>query len=283
MTQGYGQQPGGQDQWGQGGQNPGGQNPPNDPWGQPSPAPQSQGQDQWGQPSASQEPQWGQAPGSGSSAAPAASPAPQWGQPSPAGAPGGYPGSAGAAQYSGPQYGAAAQVSADGVNWSRVKFLGLLLLIGAALLLVIRLGVGIGQIVGADATATVNSGGTPGAVGMGSSVVVLLLAIGNLIVSLAMIVLGIMAAVMGRGRARAGGIIVAVAIPVAIVLYWVLIFGLVLVFFAGGSVDVDSGAMAASHYRTVYGIDLIRMIIMVAVIGFGAFMVHSTARKKLSA
>jgi len=263
MTQGYGQQPGGQDQWGQGGQNPSGGS-----WGQPSPAPQ---QNQWGQPSPAPQPE-------------------QWGQPSPAAAPGGYPGAAqspagpqfGGQQYGGQQFGGP-QVAGDGVNWRRVKLLGTLLLGGAALLLILRLGVGLGQIFSADATEAVNTGGTPGAVGLGSSILVLLSAIGNLVVSLAMIVIGIMAAVTGRGKARVGGIIVTAAIPVAIILYWVLVIVLVVVFAAGGSVDMDTGVMAASDYRIIYSIDLIRAILMVAVIGYGAYLVHSTARTKLAA
>lgn len=259
MTQGYGQQPDGQNQWGQGGTSPSG-----DSWGQPSPAPQ---QNQWGQPSPAPQPE-------------------QWGQPSPAAAPGGYPGAAqspagpqfGGQQYGGQQFGGP-QGAGDGVNWQRVKLLGTLLLGGAALLLVLRVGVGLTQLVGADGTASVNAGGTPGAVGFGSSIVVLLLAIANLVVSLAMIVIGIMAAVSGRGKARAGGIIVAVAIPVAVVLYWIVLIIMSFVVVAA----TGDGYVSAGHFRLIYGVDLIRAVLMVAVIAYGAYMVHSTARKKLGA
>lgn len=247
MTQGYGQQPGGQDQWGQGGQNPSG-----DSWGQPSPAPQQN----------------------------------QWGQPSPAAAPGGYPGAAqppagpqyAGQQFAGQQY-AGAQLAPDYVNWRRVKLLGLLLLGGAALLVIFRVGAGIGYIVGADVVSDASADGLPSAVGLGSSIVATLFAIGNLVVSLAMLVIAIMAAVTGRGKARVGGIIVAVAIPVAVVLSWIIGLIMTLIMFAAST----NGLLTANDYRIIYGVDLLRAILMVAVIAYGAYMVHSTARKKLGA
>ena len=100
MTQGYGPDHGQQGQWGQDGQS----SPPPAPWGQPGQqAPAAQ--PQWGQPSPAQQP---------------------WGQASPAGAPGGYPGAAG--QYA---MGTGTQFDAgDGVNWKRVKLIGLILLVG---------------------------------------------------------------------------------------------------------------------------------------------------------
>src|SRR5699024_11991492 len=63
---------------------------------------------------------------------------PQWGQASPAPAvPGGYPGAAGSAgPGAGPQFG-----PGDGVNWRRVKLIGLLLLGGTVLVLLLRLGI----------------------------------------------------------------------------------------------------------------------------------------------
>ena len=258
MTQGYGPQGGDQGQWG-------GQ-PPQP--GQQSQQPQQgqQGQQQWGQPSPAPQQQWGQ---------PSPAPASQgWAQASPAPSPGGYPGTSGAVPAASP----------DGANWPRVKTLGMVLLIGAALLLVIRVGIDLAAIIGADGIAASNAGGSvTGGVAIGSSLVLLLLYLANLLVSIVMMILGIIAAVMGRGRARLGGILVAAGIPVATILYWVLSFVMGFVLAASGSVDLDTGELAASHFRIVYGVDIIRAVLMVAVIGLGAFFVHSTAKKKLSA
>ena len=106
--------------------------------------------------------------------------------------------------------------------------------------------------------------------------------IANLLVSLVMMVLGIVAAVMGRGRARLGGILVAVGIPVATILYWILSIVMGIVLAASGAVDA-SGELTASHFRLVYGVDIVRAVLMGAAILLGAFFVHSTAKKKLSA
>src|SRR5690625_3555311 len=157
-----------QPQWGQPDQD--------QPWGQPSPAPQSE-QPQWGQPSPapqSEQPQWGQP-----SPAPASDP---WGQQSaqPAfGSPGeaGYPGAVGAT----PQF-----MPGDGVNWPRVRMLGMSLLIGVALLLLIRLGNSLASFLMADTLAT--GGEDLGAMALGGSLVTLLLWVANVIVSLAVLV-----------------------------------------------------------------------------------------------
>ena len=49
--------------------------------------------------------------------------------------------------------------SGDGVNWPRVKTLGIVLLIGAVLLLAIRVGIDLAAIVGADGVAASSAGG----------------------------------------------------------------------------------------------------------------------------
>ena len=300
MSQGYGPQGNDWQQWGQsdpnqqpqGGQSEGpnqqqpqggqpedpnqqqpqwGQPDQGQPWGQPSPAPQSE-QPQWGQPSPapqSEQPQWGQP-----SPAPASDP---WGQQSaqPAfGSPGeaGYPGAVGAT----PQF-----MPGDGVNWPRVRMLGMSLLIGVALLLLIRLGNSLASFLMADTLAT--GGEDLGAMALGGSLVTLLLWVANVIVSLAVLVVAIMAAVMGRGKARVGGIVVAVAIPVAVITSWIIgfIVGIVLGISASG--DPATAAMTADGYRINAGIDALRVLVMIAIMAFGAWMVFDTAKKKLSA
>ncbi|MGP9538474.1 hypothetical protein ACT3SP_10705 [Brachybacterium sp. AOP43-C2-M15] len=243
MTQGYGSQDGQQPQWGQGGQNP----PPAAP-AQPS----------WGQGAPSQ---------------------PQWGQTSPPPAPGGYPGAVGYPGAGGP----AQSPAGDGVNWSRVKLLGLILLIGTALLLVVRLGINLTTFLGAEEIVAADSDAAPGAMGIGTGLAALALFLANLLLSLVMLVLGILAAVMGRGRARVGGIVVAVAIPLAVVLYWVLSIVVGIVLAVTGAVDPATAELSASDYRISTGIDTVRTVLMVAIIGVGSFLVHSTAAKKLAA
>lgn len=264
MTQGYGPQDGQQGQWGQGGQ--GGQNPPpqapQQQWGQTTPPPGPQ----------DQQPQWGQT-------SPAAAPAqPQWGQTTPPPAPGEYPGSTGyPGAGGGPQF-----TPGDGVNWPRVKLLGLILLISTAVLLLIRLGSNLATFIAASDIASATGDTTPGAMALGGSLALIVLFIVNVIVSLVVIVVGIIAAVMGRGRARVGGIIAAAMIPVSVVVYWVLQIILGIVFFATGSVDA-TGELTATSYRISAGVDALRVLLMVGVIGLGSWYVYSTATKKLSA
>ncbi|WP_394216529.1 hypothetical protein [Brachybacterium vulturis] len=254
MTQGYGPDHGQQGQWGQGGQNP---PPPAPQWGQPeqqAPAPQPQ----WGQPSPSQ---------------------PQWSQPSPAAAPAGYPGAAG--QYgmdTGPQFD-----TGDGVNWKRVKLIGLILLIGTVVLLLARLGVNLASFIAADDLAATDTGGEAGALGIGSGLASVLLYGLNFLVGFLMFALGIAAAVMGRGRARVGGIVVAVAIPVSVVLFWILAIVMAAILMATGGADDQTGAITAAGYRITAGTNALHALVMVAIIGLGSFFVHSTASKQLTA
>lgn len=265
MTQGYGPDHGQQGQWGQGGQNP---PPPTPQWGQPeqqAPAPQPQ----WGQPeqqAPAPQPQWGQPSPS----------QPQWGQASPAAAPGGYPGAAGVSGMgTGSQFG-----TDDGVNWKRVKLLGLSLLIGTVLLLLIRLGINLATIIGAEDLAASETGGEISATGIGSSLASLVLYGLNFLLGVIMCVLGIVAAVMGRARARVGGIVVAAAFPVSAILYWVFIFvaGIIM-----GILGVlDEGSTTSVYYITA-GTGVVHALVMVAIIALGSFFVYSTASKKLSA
>lgn len=267
MTQGYGPDHGQQPQWGGDAQNP----PPAQPqWGQPEQPP---AQPQWGQPSPAPQPQWGQA-----------SPAPQgqWGQgsPAPAATPGGYPGSAGlSGTGTGPQYG-----QADGVNWKRVKLIGLILLISTAVLLLVRLGINLATFIGAEDTAASEAGGEIGAVGIGSSLASLVLYILNFLVGLVMFVLGIVAAVMGRGRARVGGIVVAATIPVSVILYWVFTFvaGVIWGISMGASGATVEGSSTSVYYISA-GTGVVHALLIVAILALGSFFVHSTASKKLSA
>src|SRR5690625_2767802 len=191
MSQGYGPQGNDWQQWGQ-------SDPNQQPQGGQSEGPNQQ-QPQWGQPEDpnQQQPQWGQPdqgqPWGQPSPAPQ-SEQPQWGQPSPApasdpwgqqsaqpafGSPGeaGYPGAVGAT----PQF-----MPGDGVNWPRVRMLGMSLLIGVALLLLIRLGNSLASFLMADTLAT--GGEDLGAMALGGSLVTLLLWVANVIVSLAVLV-----------------------------------------------------------------------------------------------
>lgn len=225
-----------------------------------------------------QQPQWGQG-GQAPSPAPQPHQQPQWGQASPAPMPGGYPGSAGhGGMGTGPQIG-----SGDGVNWRRVKLLGLILLIGTALLLLVRLGINLASFIGADDLAASDTGGEIGAVGLGSGLVSLALWVVNFLLGLIMLVLGIVAAVMGRGRARVGGIVVAAAFPVSIVLYWILTLVIAVILVATGVADDQTSAITSTGYRITAGANALHALVIVAIIGLGSFFVHSTATKKLSA
>lgn len=283
MTQGYGPdhgQQGQQPQWG-----PGGQNPPPAPqpqqqpqWGSPEQAPPAQ--PQWGQPSPQSAPQFG--PSAGSPAQPQwgqPGEQPQWGQPAPSSMPGGYPGSAGhSGTGTGPQF-----EPGDGVDWRRVKLLGLILLVGSVLLLLVRLGINLASFIGAEELATSNGGGELGALGIGTGLATIVLFLANLVLSLIMLVLGIMAAVTGRGRARTGGIMVAITIPASVALYWILSIIVAVLLLATGMAETTTGELTGTGYRISAAVDALRALLMVAVIGVGSFFVHSTAAKKLAA
>ena len=217
------------------------------------------GQGQPEQPPAA--PQWGQA----SPAAPAQQP---WGQASP----GGYPGSTG---YAGGQPG-----TADGVDWRRVKLLGLLLLIGTGVLLLVRLGINLTMFIGAEDLAASNSGGELGAAGIGSSLANLVLYCVNFLVALVLLGLGIAAAVMGRGRARMGGIVAIAGIVLSAVLFWIMVV------LAGVVVGLLGGTADGTDTTTTYlaaGAGILHAVVMAVILGVGAFLVHRTATKKLSA
>lgn len=212
-----------------------------------------------------QQPPWGQ----GGQNPP---PAPQWGQAAPAPVAGGYPGASGAPQF----------VPGDGVNWRRVKRVGQILLIAVAVLLLVRLGMSLASFVLAPDLAGDSLESGPGAVAIGSSLATIVLALTNLAVSLAAIGLGIAAAVTGRGRARTGGIVVAVTVVVSVVLYWIMAFVVAIILAAMGMVDA-SGAISVDGYRINSVIEAIRQLVMVAIMAFGAYLVHSTATKHLTA
>lgn len=267
------EQPGQQPQWGQ--PDPNQQQPQ---WGQPDQGQPDQGQ-QWGQPQQPEQPQWGQP-----SPAPAADPwgqqsaQPAFGSPAEAGYPGaspapgaGYPGAVGAT----PQF-----VPGDGVNWPRVRMLGMSLLIGVAVLLLIRLGTSLATFLLSDSLAAGNE--EPGAMAVGGSLATLLLWIANLIVSLAVMVLAIVAAVMGRGKARVGGIVVAAAIPVLAIVGFII--GLIVrVILMTQMMDPVTGETSATFFRIDAAVTAVWVLVAVAIMAFGAWLVFDTSKKKLSA
>lgn len=171
----------------------------------------------------------------------------------------------------------------DGVNWRRVKLLGLMLLIGTVLLLLIRLGINLASFIGADEIAASDSGGEMGALGIGAGLTSLVLTIASHALGLVLFVLAIIAAVMGRGRARIGGSMVAIAVPVSVILYWIVTVIVAVALLGTGMADVDTGELTGAGYRIAAGVDVLRNLLVIAVIGLGSFFVHSTAAKKLSA
>src|SRR5699024_136700 len=122
-----------------------------------------------------------------------------------------------------------------------------------------------------------------GTVGMGSGLVSIVLYILNFVVGLALFVLGIVAAVRGRGRARVGGIVVAAAIPVSVALYWIVTIVMAVILVSTGVADGETGAITSTGYRITSGVHALHALVIVALLGLGAFFVHSTASKQLSA
>ncbi|OFT64536.1 hypothetical protein HMPREF3159_01825 [Brachybacterium sp. HMSC06H03] len=262
MTQGYGPQYGQNGQWGADGDQ--GQWGQNSPQGQ-QPAPQSQ----WGQPSpAPAAPQWGE------QSAGQASPAPQqWSQASPPPAPGGYPGTSGY-----PGTAAAASTSPVAGKGALAKKLGIALLILAVLAVIARLATPIFMFMMA-------ANGNPAdmeeiSVGMGlGSIGTLLAWIANLIFSIGLLVVSIIAAIQFSGRGRTGAIIVAATVIVSVVLYWIVSF---VAGFLGAAIAGNSYDMGTIY--TVGGIaELLRVLVVAAALLVGSYMVMAWGRKNEAA
>ena len=260
MTQGYGPQYGQNGQWGADGDQ--GQWGQNSPQGQ-QPAPQSQ----WGQPSpAPAAPQWGE------QSAGQASPAPQqWCQASPPPAPGGYPGTSG-------YPGTAASTSPVAGKGALAKKLGIALLVLSALAVIARLATPIFIFMMA-------ANGNPAdmeeiSVGMGlGSIGTLLAWIANLIFSIGLLVVSIIAAIQFSGRGRTGAIIVAATVIVSVVLYWIVSF---VAGFLGAAIAGNSYDMGTIY--TVAGIaELLRVLVVAAALLVGSYMVMAWGRKNEAA
>lgn len=262
MTQGYGPQYGQNGQWGADGDQ--GQWGQNSPQGQ-QPAPQSQ----WGQPSpAPAAPQWGE------QSAGQASPAPQqWSQASPPPAPGGYPGTSGY-----PGTAAAASTSPVAGKGALAKKLGIALLVLSALAVIARLATPIFLFMMA-------ANGNPAdmeeiSVGMGlGSIGTLLAWIANLIFSIGLLVVSIIAAIQFSGRGRTGAIIVAATVIVSVVLYWIVSF---VAGFLGAAIAGNSYDMGTIY--TLAGIaELLRLLVVAAALLVGSYMVMAWGRKNEAA
>ncbi len=258
MTQGYGPQNGQNGQWGADGDQ--GQWGQNSPQGQ-QPAPQSQ----WGQSSPPPAaPQWGE------QSAGQASPAPQqWSQASPPPAPGGYPGTSGY-----PGTAGAASTSPVAGKGALAKKLGIALLVLSVLAVIARLATPIFMFMMA-------ANGNPAdmeeiSVGMGlGSIGTLLAWIANLIFSIGLLVVSIIAAIQFSGRGRTGAIIVAATVIVSVILYWIVSF---VAGFLGAAIAGNAYDMGTIY--TVGGIaELLRVIVVAAALLVGSYMVMAWGRK----
>ncbi|PMC77023.1 hypothetical protein CJ197_00805 [Brachybacterium sp. UMB0905] len=160
--------------------------------------------------------------------------------------------------------------------------LGMLLLIGAALILLIRGGSNLAGIIGAEEQVAADAGGDLGAVGLGTGLISILLSIANFVVSLAVLVIGVITAIMGRGRARLGGILAAVIIVLAPILFFIGTFLMGMIGGITGMIDPNVGVTAGA-LRVILGVDLLRVLFVAAMIGLGGWFARSTAQKNLSA
>ncbi|MFC7456933.1 hypothetical protein ACFQS2_07035 [Brachybacterium sp. GCM10030267] len=253
MTQGYGPQ--GND-WQQPAQPPG-QQPT---WGQPSPAsqPQNSQQPQWGQPTPDPEPQ----PGQGQ---PGQQP-PSWSQaPSAFGSPaGGYPGGAGSG-------GPSASAASDPGKRDLATKIGLGMVITAVLVFLVRLGLPIGTfIAGASGSmAATNPDDISVAAGL-SGLGMIVVAVLNLLLSLVLLALAIVAAIQFSGRGRIGAIVVIATIVLSVPLSWILGF---IAGFVGAL--ISSGDLTGSAYYVISGtVEAVRVLVVGAVLIAGSVIVQ---------
>lgn len=253
MSQGYGQQ-----------------NNPMDPYGQ-----QPAGQQPAGQQPAGQQPQWGQQSGQDQqwSQAPSGSPAPAYGSPasapgaygSPSSAPAGYPGAAGAVP--GPATGAPSTLDKL-TKW---------LLILAIAVVVIRfiqfiVGFGAGLAMGA---AGASGGDGLAATALGGGLLALLMLLVNGVVSLGLLVVAIIVAVKARGRGRVGAIVVAGALVVAVILFWILRV------IQAVTIDPSADPSAAGVWALILAaVEVGRGLLIAAALIVGAVMAHRWAKQQ---
>jgi hypothetical protein len=272
------------------------------PWGQPS-SPQPS---PWGQPPSAQSSPWGQPPsGQPSPAAPqpygaaqqqtpygapqqpaAQQGSPYGGSPNFGTAPNGYPGSP---AYPGapanPAYPAApgAGITQPIPNHSLIRKLGIALLALVAVAFLARAGIDLVRIISADSlsrSASINMGDEGSGLLMGAGLGSLFFVIVNTLASIAIIVIGIIAIVQARGRARVGAIVVVAMVLVSIVLSWIVNFIGGAVIGASGGYDTYSGTFSAGGYRILAVIDFLRVVICIAAMGTGAFLVFKGGQPK---
>lgn len=211
---------------------------------------------------------YGQSGAQGSpSAAPAygsPAPAPGFGSPSDApahGSPAGYPGTTGAA------------TTAGGTAPSSLLGLTKWMLILAIAVVAIRailgiIGFGTGFAIGAAGTS----------VGVGTAALLLSLAtlLVNGLVSLGLLVVAVIVAIQAKGRGRTGAIIIAAAIIVSIVLYWI-VFAIRQV---GMSAAADSTTLGI--WGLVYIVaEVLRWLLISAALIVGALMARRWAKQNV--
>ena len=188
----------------------------------------------------------------------------QWGQ---APAPAGYPGSAGATTGTSP----APSSTID-------KLTKWLLILAIAVVGVRLLQFIIGVIAGFALSAPAAAGGDIGGTALGGGIVALLMMLVNGLVSLALLVLAIVVAVQARGRGRTGAIIVAGALVVAVVLFWILYA--IQVVTVGGAADPSS---VNTWHLVISVLDIGRGLLIAAALIVGAIMARRWAKQNAGA
>ena len=274
------------------GQDPQHPAPPQAPSWQGAPS-QDQGswQDQggWQQPAASPQASPSAAPASSPYGSPASASSwqevPQQAQPAPAagsssfGSPAGAPfaSSPAGAAYPGAVGAAPGQ---DGVAWKRIRTLGIAMIALSVLAVLARVILDLAYIIGAgaaqDAQLGIQSGG---AIGLGLANIAI--GGGGVVLAFALFVIAVIVAVTAREKARLGGILVAVAVPVSAITYWVVSF--IVGFIAGAMGLGPAGMLTEGTVRATFGADIARILLIAVVYLVGSYFVLSTAKKKLGA
>ncbi|APX32958.1 hypothetical protein BH708_09805 [Brachybacterium sp. P6-10-X1] len=112
------------------------------------------------------------------------------------------------------------------------------------------------------------------AVAGGSVVVNILFLLLNIVVSLALLVIAVWVAVQASGRGRAGAIIVAATVVVAVVLYWIL-YGIYVAVVAGAGDMSTLGVMSIVYVI----LEIIRNLIIFAALIVGAVTARRWAKQ----
>lgn len=166
---------------------------------------------------------------------------------------------------------------ASGVAWARVRTLGLVMVALSVLAVLCRVIVDVASMAFTGAVLDMQTGDPTGAAA-GLGLLGILVGGTGIVLALALFVLAVIVAVTAREQARIGAIVVAVAVPLSALTYWVV--GAITSGIVRAAIQ-DSFSTGALIIPSA--VDVVRILVIGAIYLVGSLMVVRTARRRLSA